>query len=211
MSWMPPIHPIPFAQILCKKPPKQQNKAWHQTINVYSSFFSLSSPRDRAQTCYADSQRETPDCINQRRWRVRLTLAEGWSRTHPSPFNGLERWVIIEKIYLTHFRKALPFGPYFITLQDLSAFLGTSVWLYMPVCPLAVPSQIYRSTYQWFTWIYPPTTGGAPPWNNILPGTTNAANNYQTFSTFSTYSSNMIKKVNLYELATSCVLFWGLY
>lgn len=141
----------------------------------------LGQLRDRAQTCYPDSPREPFECINQRRWRVRLTLSEGWSRTHSSPFKDLVRWVIIEKIYLTHIRKACPLSlRYLITLLDLSEFLGTSVWLYTPVCPLAVPGQIYRSTYQWFTWIYPPTTGGAPPWNNILPGTTNAANNYQT-------------------------------
>lgn len=138
------------------------------------------------------------------RVKSEMTLAEGWSRTHPSPFKG--GWgggggYYRKDLFNTYNRrKSSPLSPrYLTTLQDLSAFLGTSVWLYVPACPLAVPGQIYRSTYQRFTWIYPPTTGGALPWNDILPGTTNAADNNQTcVSIFSTYSSKMMKKKYTY-------------
>lgn len=150
-----------------------------QTIDAYSSFSSLSSPREVKRPC-TDMLHRLPEG-NPRVYKSEKVKSDTDTRTHSSPFKDSGRWIIIEKISLTHFGKVSPFSPhYLITLQDLLAFLGTSLWWYMFMCPLAVPSQIYRLTYQWFTWIYLPTTGGAPPWNNILPGTTNAANNYQT-------------------------------
>lgn len=59
-----------------------------QTINVFSWSPSLFRAGSRAGTDMPLRlpPREARECINHPGWRVRLTLPEGWSTTHESPF-----------------------------------------------------------------------------------------------------------------------------
>lgn len=122
--------------------------------------------------------------MNQQRWRVRLDTKWGVVPNASITFQGRGRGVGYHRNYLFHTYKRRKISPLCLcpltTLQDSERFWEAQCGC---MCLRALWQSLARFIAQHtngFTWIYPPTTGGALAWNNILPGPTNAADNNQT-------------------------------